>query len=462
FIISHFHNFPVTSKRTLWIIGMTFGTIFVITRIMGSMNGSGMIIYYRQRCPEQPDHYSYKNNLLDVPSKYEFSYPLGGMTFTNDGFGRFILRNVTTSLIYAFSPMVDERARKFYLVGARDLIINVNQPTITWHKNHLVTVMRFWINNAIFTLGDSKRSGNKFSDNHLYVQRFNRTMGPLDVGSLVGMVGPKHNIGDGPISPRLFVFNEKLYLCFTLKYQTNTKTYVNGLFLWDFEEHAVIKPTFKGLRRLKRSPKDKHWIPLISKGELYFVYSFDPLRVFRCKLQGRKCTCGFVVFEGDTRKSSVNKDYIQGGTPFVHYKDSYQISIAYSTFLKKTSMKTYFTANLVIICTEPKPRIVYVSAPLRIDNALLLAYPIVRHWNSEDPFFIPFGIILENSDSAVVSGHINEHSGVLIRIRGIQGVIEKAMALDEVHKTTESVPIGSVQTFVGKSAAKRDKLELFD
>lgn len=74
--------------------------------------------------------------------------------------------------------------------------------------------MRIWMDKEIWDLTSSKPH-NSFQDNYFYIQRFDRYMRPITKGSVLGIPTPvQWTVGDGPIEPRIFEYNNTIYLTF--------------------------------------------------------------------------------------------------------------------------------------------------------------------------------------------------------------------------------------------------------
>ena len=113
------------------------------------------------------------------------------------------------------------------------------------------------------------------------------------------------------------------------------------------------------------------------------------------------------------------RDGLRGGTPFVLYKYPYYVSVAHGTYFRDCPQKEsrchgrrYYTTHIILMTIEPHFKILYISGNIPFPKATF-NIPIVRYRYIASSFFFPVGLILENSDSLVLGGHINDHSSVL-------------------------------------------------
>lgn len=237
------------------------------------------------------------------------------------------------------------------------------------------------------------------------------------------------SLGDGPIEPRAFPFHNQLYLSFNAAVYFN-KREVDTTMFWDWEEDRFVMPRISDghpqLDRKVRIPRDKHWSPYTYENNSYMVYSFDPLRIIKCD---NTSTC---VFTQNTAPAdytfSDDRDCLRGGTPSVHYKHNYYISITHVT-LFKPDYKRVYTINLAVLRAdgETNHQVVYLSEPIEFNEEVMSQPRMIRPEWIEDNFFFPVSIILEDDDNVVVGGHINDHSAYLFRIKGIKSIMDSVI-----------------------------------
>lgn len=307
-----------------------------------------------------------------------------------------------------------------------------------WHKGEIVCIMRIWLEKEIYNDNKSiKRPLNDFSDNYLYVQKFDRHMQPTSPGSILGIPTPKQwQIGDGPIEPRLFKIDEdNVYASFNTGVFLSDGKPLDGTFFWDYIRHKVMIPEIEGGSPIIKTkvgsgmPRDKHWTPYIDQGKLRMVYNLDPLRILSCN---HDFFCKFIHFEGEESYIfEQQKDSLRGGTPWILYQYPYYFSIGHTTLFKDPSWDRIYTMNVVIYKATPVPRVVYVSGPIQIHDQPMHEVPIVRSEYIKDPFFFPVSVIAEDEDSIVIGGHINDYSSVLIRVRGIGQLLSDVVKSDK-------------------------------
>ncbi|CAH1774147.1 unnamed protein product [Owenia fusiformis] len=442
--------------------------LIVLCGLLFTKSTERFFIYHEKQCGDSTsrnntrsdkaiNHEEQSKLILNETFKHHFE--LDGAVFSDKGIALSVSYVVSTSLVYSFSPRVEQSARKMYILDGRDNKLYANSPAISWFRGRLFTVLRIWLQNEAYEKAQ-KWPANRFQDNTLFTQQFNKFMKPLTNGSLVGMVTPKWHLGDGPIEPRLFTFRNRLLMTFNTGYISSHDSMRDFTFIMDIESNVLIRPRIHGSKP-KPETRDKHWIPYIDNNELYFVHGFDPLRILKCQLGADTCDCEFEILRGNlTAEFSNVKTPLRGGTPMEKYKGSYYISITHATLYKKATSVRYYTFNVVVFCTTPKPRIVYVSGPIKIHNDLSKKYPIVRSWMIENPFVFPVGILLEDMDSVIIGGHISDHSSVLLRLTGLQAIMKTVISSDqESFKPQQGPPDYALQTYVRDAATKSEGIQ---
>lgn len=122
------------------------------------------------------------------------------------------------------------------------------------------------------------------------------------------------------------------------------------------------------------------------------------------------------------------------------YKYPYYITIAHGTFFQNCSEyavnachgRRYYTTHLIMMVIEPEFKIIYMSDNIPYPKKTF-DLPIVRYRYIHDSFFFPVGLILENHNSLVLGGHVNDHSSVLYRIRGFQSALDTAIQYNQAN-----------------------------
>lgn len=154
------------------------------------------------------------------------------------------------------------------------------------------------------------------------------------------------------------------------------------------------------------------------------------------------------------------RDGLRGGTPFVLYRYPYYISVAHGTYFRDCRQeharchgKRYYTTHLILITIEPVFRIVYVSGNIPYPEASL-QLPLVRYRFIESTFFFPVGLILENPDSLIIGGHINDHSSCLYRLGNIATLLDSSINVYEKHPNKAALVPGVLQDYTRSMAQK--------
>jgi len=217
---------------------------------------------------------------------------------------------------------------------------------------------------------------------------------------------------------------------------------VGRVHIFDMDKHA--KHRLAPSMTLARA--EINWIPLDVKGEAYFTYSLDPLRVMKCDKESGDCQ--FIYEQPGTKDSPFvyTSDHLRGGTPWALYKYPYYISIAHNVLVSKNPRINYsmYNANIVVLCVDPWS-VVYVSRNLEFDPDWLRSKAIIRNHTISEPFFYPTGLIMWDEDTLDVSGHLNDASGHILRMRGFKQLMQEVMS--QAHSPS-SAPVRTVQQYV--------------
>ena len=380
-------------------------------------------------------------------------FDFGGYTFDERGRSAAVARTAVSCLIHSFSPYVEREVARRFLDPARDQVYFANSPAILFHRRQLLLVSRIWLDRERYEPKDDWPA-NHFADNWLYTQRFDRQMRPASNGSILGIPAPKQWwVGDGPIEPRLFRVGDRVFVTFNAAMAFAPQRYMDFTVIWDLAESRPIIPRIAGGTPMINAtegddmPRDKHWMALVDRDDqLYFVHNLDPLRVLGCTLAGH---CRFVHREQNAQGFifADNFNHLRGGTPFEVYRWPYYVSVAHTTMYKDPSNRRYYTAHLVVICVRPW-RVVYVSGDVKIHRKLYAGTPMVRDRYIDDGFIFPVGLIVESADSIAVGVHVNDHSSVVLRVRGVAALMERIMALDAQSAPARGPPVGYLQQHV--------------
>ena len=139
--------------------------------------------------------------------------------------------------------------------------------------------------------------------------------------------------------------------------------------------------------------------------------------------------------------------HLRGGTPFELYEYPYYISVAHSTLYKERTHRVFYSAHIVVICVEPY-RVVYVSNRLEPHPQIFLDIPVIKTHTIDEGYFYPTSLLLEDSDTVVIGGHVSDHHSVLLRMRGVETLMRKVIEQDRNTKIAHGPPAGYVQRHV--------------
>ena len=172
--------------------------------------------------------------------------------------------------------------------------------------------------------------------------------------------------------------------------------------------------------------------------------------------------CHF-VYEQDGSKENpflYSSDHLRGGTPWVVYKYPYYISIAHnvaSTYKPYQDFAIY-NANLVVLNVE-EWRVVYVSRNIAANTHWLQTDPVIRNHTIVTPFWYPTGIILQTPDIIDISCHLNDASGHILRLRGLENTLTQVIDTDMRIKTGRGPQVRVIQQYVLESTKQQYKDE---
>lgn len=172
--------------------------------------------------------------------------------------------------------------------------------------------------------------------------------------------------------------------------------------------------------------------------------------------------CHF-VYEQDGSKENpflYSSDHLRGGTPWVVYKYPYYISIAHnvaSTYKPYQDFAIY-NANLVVLNVE-EWRVVYVSRNIAANTHWLQTDPVIRNHTIVTPFWYPTGIILQTPDIIDISCHLNDASGHILRLRGLEKTLTQVIDTDMRIKTGRGPQVRVIQQYVLESTKQLYKDE---
>lgn len=416
-----------------------------------------------------------KPEVITSPDKFILRYESKGAMVNKSGVTKTIKTPMMSSLIYSYSPMVENKVKKIFPDPAHQNVFYANSPAIIWHKGKIITVLRIWLEEERYK--KKSKPYNYFQDNYFYTQKFDAAFNPVTPGELLGV--PTHHqdvggIGDGPIEPRIFKVNVKegskikprMFLTFNTAVYFPKNLVKDFTLFWDFDNSELFVPniTNGGVTPTRYGmPRDKHWSAFKIPGErtraaqfqeqdLFFVQNLDPLRILKCNLEA---LCSF-VYSADNPKDIKfvdGKSHLRGGTPFEHYKGFYYISVAHGTFFKDPSWKRFYTAHIVVLYANPydpgqKFRVAYLGDNIQVHKTIMTSVPIVRAKYIQDPFIFPVGLILEGDDTLYLGVHISDYSSVILRVRGLKKLMDLVISEDQKSHSVEGIRSFKLQDLV--------------
>ena len=93
----------------------------------------------------------------------------------------------------------------------------------------------------------------------------------------------------------------------------------------------------------------------------------------------------------------------------------------------------YYTTHLIVLCVDPF-KIVYVSDPLELHPDLYAKYSGPSIWAAvKGDYFFPTGLMIENENNLVIGAHANDKASMLLRMEGINRLVENAMHLYDLN-----------------------------
>ena len=355
-------------------------------------------------------------------------------TISLDGYyvGRNITKhrgsNVSTSFLFTWSPDVENMAAKHFVDPLKENIYHAVSPSIAWVGRELLFICRIW-------LGEEKyrsKKINHYIDNNLYIQRFNVSMAPINRSSFIAINTPiQFHFGQGPRGLRLFTVKGRPFIIFGTPVLVGKLSGFDSMYFWDVDEERVIIPEIEGgapmAKQLSKSKYiieyyDKNWMPFDLDNKLHVVYTLDPLMTLKCEFTG-SCRVVYQSVNQTNFGFFAQGGNLRGGTPFILYSYPYYISFAHSTLHSYHPLHdgTYYNVHLVVLRVEPFA-LVYISQRLRFNPAVFEDQPRQRTYIKAD-FVFPHGLVIEDQDSVLLTGHVNDHSSAMFRIQGIKAIM---------------------------------------
>jgi hypothetical protein len=304
-------------------------------------------------------------------------------------------------------------------------------------------VQRIWDSSAEKRFLDNEPTLNTWPENYLFYQDLDGNYKPRSKGYILGIPTTTNcrfnNIKlyrtDGPMDPRLIRLNQShVFLLFHVwkfaEVQDEENRNVEGhMFLWSFYDNSLLELDIPGFKLMTT---EINWSPFVNDGQLYFIYSFDPLRVLRCGLEEKRAgKCNFVYVQQGAFEYNFNRneDHLRGGTPLVLFEWPYYMTFTHSQFIDPIMEELSYKAHLAVVKVEPFI-VVYLSQPILLSEDIYRGIPIVRHHLISNNFFFPIGLVLLDDDRADISVHINDYSGHVIRITGLRQIMNDVIETD--------------------------------
>ncbi|CAH1801734.1 unnamed protein product [Owenia fusiformis] len=293
---------------------------------------------------------------LNTPATHKLITTLRGSFFLGGNGQKIVSSQIKTSLLYTFYPDVTDSVRAMFPNVRGPNTPNqyfVISPAIAFYKGEIWTLLRVWLNYE--RLKDTKeKQYNVWQDNYLYMQRFNNEMNPTSYGSLLGIPVPKQymrNAGTG--DPRIFEFKGDLYAFYYMPMNVDGKEWGN-MFMWNLNKNYALKPQIPGFEMNKI---DSNWSPFVKDDKLYFLYSYDPVRILQCT---DKAECHFIGDASGISNAPFDWKHncLRGGTPFQVYEYPYYIAIAHTRVLTRKG-ESFYGVHLVILNVDTF-RVLYV------------------------------------------------------------------------------------------------------
>ncbi|ELT93353.1 hypothetical protein CAPTEDRAFT_212896 [Capitella teleta] len=365
---------------------------------------------------------------------------------------------VRTGLLHSFASYFEDKVSHKFVDPPGDNSYYVLSPALAIRGGKLKVYARIMLDRLRYRYHKHKSFPlNQFSANYIYTETFGTGMVPKDNGEILSIPMPVVPLeSDGPMDPRVFTHNGRLYLMVLMFTHIGELLWKPHPLIWDLEKSKLFIPSVN-LTYNPRAPQEKNWSPLVINRTLYLVHNLDPLRIVQCDIRHGSIGCQFVQDDSQNFKFERRKHVLRGGTPFILYKWPYYIALAHSVVIQEKQGVPYdrvrrYEANLVVMRAVPNFRIVYVSNALKFNDDLYKNISMVYYEGQvkvDNEFVYPVSIIRESSDSIAIGGHVKDRVSVLLRLTGIRSIMSHISALDSVTKS--NVSHLEIQQFVRKN-----------
>jgi len=291
---------------------------------------------------------------------------------------------------------IDDRKHNLFIMG----------PSFVWMENKLLNFMR---------LRDSNGPGGDQS----YIWHFimNESLQYIDNGEMIAIPNFECGSFSGPEDPRAFLYQDRPYIIFNMKHDGPPG---RSMFVYNINDHELIH-----LRvNFSLEREQKNWSPLIFRDKLFFVYNLDPLFILHC--EPPLCLPWYC---GISNHLPIDIPHIlRGGTPFVHYKNSYYVSFAHLRFFSELHQLFIYRSVLVVLFMGDDPHIVYMGN--------LNDFEYFREGKEsipiqENSIQFPYGFEWEQGKRCALVGISHQDRKPLsIRICGFDELLEKIIGRD--------------------------------
>ncbi len=370
-----------------------------------------------------------EGNLLDK-EKYCINHSLFGELFSTSGIVASFLSNTSICLIHTFSTYIHQQAAmKLALNYSKQL--EVMSPGIDINNGEINMIFR--INDVIV------------QRNYLFIQTFNAMLHPINSGSILDLQPTFPFMPNrGQADPRMIRINSNTLLTYYYEVQEDEKhNTLASMYILDLNNKIPMNITINGS---KERGSQKNWMAITLNNNLLFVYSLDPLILIKCTLDG---SCFNIMENNFMVNIRTDKFVLRGGSPFQMYNKEYYVGVAHS--MMKIGHKWRYESHIVVIHVNPF-RFVYLSSPLLFSNLIFKHMLILP--KAETHIFYPVGLLVESDDSIVITGHINDKECIILRLRGMQKLMNQLINIDKGYKDKGGPPSGFIHDCAKKLREK--------
>ena len=384
----------------------------------------------------QPEYLNY----LKLPQEtFVLTSSVKSYQFNSSGIMHTLRTDITTSVVYLFSKHVEREAHRRYLDVDNQFPRCSMSPAIETDGDGLIVAFR------VHQCWQKQTPRNRLLGpmDEIFVQHYDSSLTPQGRSYILGHGFPyaKTEWVDGPQDPRAFKYQGKNYLTFhaaIFKKETPDLHLLTTVF-WDLEEDRPIIPTVKNnLITIQPGPAgqhDKNWMSLIIGDDRYFIQLLDPLLIIRCPPEEE---CEYVYQAGTTAKDfeTPNVGVLRGSSSFKLYQWPYYLGMAHCTYTKSYSI------NLILFRVNPF-RVVYVTEDIPIHEDFYSDKPRTIHINGN--FYFPTSLFVESPDSVLIGAHANDYSSFLMRVRGLEPVLQTVIKRDQIANPPSGPPNNFLQ-----------------